>query len=187
MNTKLCLAIAASAFLAIGAVAPARADTSAPAAVASAPVYNGAPDVNVTAAFYSAGGGSGGYGSWRNAGERTFGEDNADLFPHMFDYAINVAWTHAGKDNVVVPPFGSHEGQALARDLIHDGTAPDGTFWTGYMMDHTLTAKVHAQVNRDLVSKFGADDAAVFDRMSNQFFFDISQVLDTKVALAPNH
>jgi hypothetical protein len=159
--------------------------------------------VNVTAAFYAAGGGPGGFSIVR-ATKRMIGEDqlqsemqqlaseygqeNADLFPHLFDYAINDAWVRAGKDNVMIPPFGSHEGRALAIDLIRDGTAPDGTFRTGYLLDHTLTAKVRAQVIGDMISRYGIEQTTTFDRMANQFFFDMSQTLGgNTVSLAPNH
>jgi hypothetical protein len=202
MKTQLFTAIAAGAALALGAGAPALADTAPTSVVASAPAYTGTPDVNVTAAFYGSGGGPGGFSIVRSMksmiGEEmlqsemtklaaTYGQTSADLFPHMFDYAIGVAWQHASADNVMIPPFGSHEGQALARDLIQDGTAPDGTFFTSYLFDKTLTKKVHAQVMNDLVSKYGAEQTATFDNMSNQLFFDISQTLGKNVSLAPNH
>jgi hypothetical protein len=204
MNKHLFLAIAASAALglSLGPAAARAADTQT-ATIASGPAYTGAPDVNVTAAFYAAGGGPGGFSMVRAMksmiGEdqlqsemqqlaSIYGQENADLFPHLFDYAINDAWVRAGKDNVLIPPFGSHEGRALASDLIHDGTAPDGTFRTGYFLDHTLSAKVRAQVIGDMVSRYGTEQTATFDRMANQFFFDLSQTLGgTTVSLAPNH
>jgi hypothetical protein len=204
MNKHLFLAIAASAALglSLGPSAARAADTPA-ATIASGPVYTGAPDVNVTAAFYSSGGGPGGFSMVRAMksmiGEdqlqsemqqlaSIYGQDNADLFPHLFDYAINDAWVRAGRDNVMIPPFGSHEGQALATDLIHDGTAPDGTFRTGYLLDHTLSSKVRSQVIADMVSRYGTEQTTTFDRMSNQFFFDLSQTLGgATVSLAPNH
>ncbi|HTA39687.1 MAG TPA: hypothetical protein VK760_11445 [Candidatus Acidoferrales bacterium] len=203
MNKHFVLAIAASAALGLclGPAAAVAADTQS--AIASGPTYTGAPDVNVTAAFYAAGGGPGGFSMVR-AMKHLIGEDqlqselqqlaseygqaNADLFPHLFDYAVNDAWVRAGKDNVMIPPFGSHEGRALANDLIRDGTAPDGTFRTGYFLDHTLSAKVRAQVIADMVSRYGVEQTTTFDRMSNQFFFDMSQTLGgNTVSLAPNH
>jgi hypothetical protein len=204
MNKYLLLAIAASAALALS-LGPSRAIAAETqtATIASGPVYTGAPDVNVTAAFYAAGGGPGGFsivramksmiGEDRLQSEMQklasiYGQENVDLFPHLFDYAINDAWVRAGKDNVMIPPFGSHEGPALASDLIHDGTAPDGTFRTGYLLDRTLSAKVRAQVIGDMVSRYGTEQATTFDRMANQFFFDVSQMLGgNSVSLAPNH
>jgi hypothetical protein len=203
MNKHLLSAIAAAVLAFSFGPTLARAADTQSATIATGPSYTGAPDVNVTAAFYAAGGGAGGFSMVR-AMNRMIGEDrlqselqqlasiygpeNADLFPHLFDYAVNDAWTHAGKDNVMIPPFGSHEGQALANDLIRDGTAPDGTFQTGYFLDHTLSAKVRAQVIADMVSRYGVTQTTTFDRMANQFFFDVSQVLgSTNVSLAPNH
>jgi hypothetical protein len=204
MNKSLFLAIAASAALGLtlGPCGASAAGTQS-ATIASGPAYTGAPDVNVTAAFYAAGGGPGGFSMVRAMksmiGEDAlqsemqqlasiYGQENADLFPHLFDYAINDAWVRAGKDNVLIPPFGSHEGRALATDLIHDGTAPDGTFETGYFLDRTLSAKVRAQVIADMVSRYGTDQTKTFDRMNNQFFFDLSQTLGTStVSLAPDH
>jgi hypothetical protein len=190
MNKHI-FALAASAVLgsclALGA--PARADSP--------------PDVNVTAAFYASGGGPGGFSIVRSVSSMigedqlqtemqklasTYGQENADAFPHIFDYALSDAWTRAGRANVMIPPFGSHEGAGLANDLLRDGTAPDGTFQTAVLLDRTLTPKVHAQVSKDIVAKYGADAAATFDKMTNQFFFDVSQVLGTyNVSLAPNH
>jgi hypothetical protein len=204
MNKHFLLAIAASAALGLsfGPAAARAADTQS-ATIASGPAYTGAPDVNVTAAFYAAGGGPGGFSMVRAMNSMIgedrlqsemqqlagiYGQANADLFPHLFDYAINDAWVRAGKDNVMIPPFGSHEGRALANDLIHDGTAPDGTFRTGYFLDHTLSAKVRAQVIGDMVTRYGTEQTATFDRMANQFFFDLSQTLGgATVSLAPNH
>src|SRR6202020_1055 len=80
----------------------------------------------------------------------TYGQENADAFPHIFDYALGDAWSRAGRANVMIPPFGSHEGAALANDLLRDGTAPDGTFQMALLFDRTLTPKVHAQVTKDI-------------------------------------
>jgi hypothetical protein len=204
MNRYFLLAIAASAALglSLGPCGARAADTQT-ATIASGPAYTGAPDVNVTAAFYAAGGGPGGFSMVRAMksmiGEdqlqsemqqlaSIYGQENADLFPHLFDYAINDAWVRAGKDNVMIPPFGSHEGVALANDLIHDGTAPDGTFETGYFLDRTLSVKVRTQVIADMVKRYGGDQTKTFDRMANQFFFDVSQTLGgNTVSLAPDH
>jgi hypothetical protein len=97
------------------------------------------------------------------------------------------AWTRAGQDDVMIPPFGSHEGHMLALDLIRTGTTPDGTFQIGYFFDRTLTPKVRAQVEKDVAARFGSEAAGTFDRMSNQFFYDVSQEVGTNVSLAPNH
>jgi hypothetical protein len=204
MNKHFLLAIAASAALGLSlGPSTARAADAATATIATGPAYTGAPDVNVTAAFYAAGGGPGGFSMVRAMksmiGEdqlqsemqqlaSVYGQANTDLFPKLFDYALNDAWVRAGKDNIMIPPFGSHEGRALASDLIHDGTAPDGTFQTGYFLDHTLSAKVRTQVIGDMVSRYGVEQTTTFDRMANQFFFDLSQTLGgNSVSLAPNH
>jgi hypothetical protein len=188
---KLFFAFAASAALGscLCLSVPALADTQA--------------DVNVTAAFYASGGGPGGFSIVRSItsmiGEdrlqtemeklaSTYGQDSADAFPHIFDYALSDGWMRAGRANVMIPPFGSHEGIGLANDLLRDGTAPDGTFQTSYLFDRTLTPKVHAQVKKDIVAKYGADEAATFEKMANQFFFDVSQLVGSdNVSLAPNH
>ena len=188
---KLLIAFAASAALGsyLCSNAPAQADTP--------------PDVNVTAAFYASGGGPGGFSIVRSMtsmiGEdqlqtemqklaSAYGQDKADAFSHIFDYALSDAWSRAGHANVTIPPFGSHEGIGLANDLLRDGTAPDGTFQTGYLLDRTLTPKVRAQVMKDIVAKYGADGASTFEKMTNQFFFDVSQLLGSdNVSLAANH
>jgi hypothetical protein len=201
MKPFIFLALAASASLGFGSIAPALADTR-PAVVASGPSYSGTPDVNVAAAFYASGGGPGDFSVVRAMksmiGEAqlqsemtklagTYGQTNADLFPRVFDFTMNDAWSRAGRDNLMIPPFGSHEGAALAHDLVRDGTAPTGTFWTGYLLDHTMTPQVRAQVVADVVARYGAARAATFNRMANQFFFDVSLTLGDTISLAPSH
>ena len=39
-----------------------------------------------------------------------------------------------------------------------------------------------------MVARYGTEQTATFDRMANQFFFDLSQTLGgATVSLAPNH
>jgi hypothetical protein len=80
------------------------------------------------------------------------------------------------------------KGVKLAKTLVDAGTAPDGTFWSGYLFDHALSHTIHNQVMADVDVKFGhaSDENTHF--ILNQAMYDVAQALGKKnVKLAPTH
>ena len=72
--------------------------------------------------------------------------------------------------------------------LVKLGTAPDGTFWSGYLFDHTISHALHDQVMGDIDAKFGMQADATTHKILNQAMFDVAQALGKKdVKLASFH
>jgi hypothetical protein len=158
------------------------------------PMYAGAPDLPVAADLIQAGGGAGSFSmvrAWDNIigtdvlqGELSnltdmYGKPAADQFVHIFDFAMADAWMRAGQDDVKMPQATGTIGRPLAFTMLRDGKSPDGTFWTGYMLEHILTQRVYTQVSSDIDNKYGPDANAQFNRVSNQFFKDVAQQIGT--------
>lgn len=112
----------------------------------------------------------------------TYGQTNADLFVHMFDYAIADAWQLAGKNNVSIPPPAQTGGQGLATQLITAGVASGGiTFDTDTFFTSLFGSKITAQVSADVNAKYGSGSWTNFSRMSGQFFHNIGQTVGMNV------
>jgi hypothetical protein len=112
----------------------------------------------------------------------TFGQTNADLFVHMFDYAIADAWQLAGKNNVAIPPPAQSGGQALATQLVQAGVTTGGiTFDNDTFFGGLFGAKIATQVQADINAKYGAGAWTNFSRMSDQFFHNIGQTVGLNV------
>lgn len=200
MLNKILLAISAAAALGLLATTPAFAQFQRPV-VAIASTNSGQLDKEAAMDLYDAGGGPGSFSIVRALdsmiGENAlqteltsladiYGQPNVDRFTRIFNYAAADAWTRLGDDNVSMPTGNDQYGQSLAAGLVRDGTAADGTFRIAHLFDSTLTPRVYAQVKRDMVARYGSNEAATFDRMANQLFFDVSQIVGANVSLAPN-
>ena len=168
------------------------------------PIYNGKPALEATAALVKAGGGAENF-SFATAlvsmlGEKTvnaevakltkqYGKANVDNFIDGMTFAIKDGLKRATEKGVKLPeaPADLH-GVALAKGLVKAGTAPDGTFWSGYLFDMALSHPLHVQVMADIDTKFdhGADENT--HKILNQAMYDVAQALgDTSVKLAPLH
>jgi len=111
-----------------------------------------------------------------------YGQTNADMFVHMFDYAIADAWQLAGKDNVSIPPPAQTGGQALATELVQAGVANGGiTFDNDTFFNSLFGKKIAGQVAADVNAKYGAGSWTNFSRMCDQFFHDIGQTVGMNV------
>jgi hypothetical protein len=164
--------------------------------LAAAPSPPGA-NLSLASALIASGGGPGSYSTVRAfnamigqdavlANQRqlatTFGQTNADLFVHMFDYAIADAWQLAGKNNVSIPAPAQTGGQALATQLVQAGVTNGGitfdndTFFTGL-----FGSKIASQVQADINAKYGAGAWTNFSRLSGQFFHNIGQTVGLNV------
>ena len=79
-------------------------------------------------------------------------------------------------------------GAALAKALVQAGTAPDGTFWSGYLFDKALSHPIHVRVMADIDAKFGHGSDENTHRILNQAMYDVAQALGEKsVKLASMH
>ena len=112
----------------------------------------------------------------------TYGQSNADLFIHIFDYAIADAWQLAGKDNVAMPPPSLSGGQTLATQLVQAGVAKGGiTFDNDALFTQLFGSKIEGQVAADVNAKYGSGAWTNFSRMSDQFFHNIGQAAGINV------
>ena len=78
------------------------------------------------------------------------------------------------------------KGAALAKALVVAGTTDDGTWWSGYLFDKTLSHKIHNQVMDDINEKFGSPADANTHKILNQAMYDVAQALghkDVKLAI----
>ncbi|HLR87901.1 MAG TPA: hypothetical protein VK064_08520 [Wenzhouxiangella sp.] len=76
----------------------------------------------------------------------------------------------------------------LTAALVEAGTTPDGTFWSGYLFDKTLSHGIHNQVMADIEAEFGHDADESTHLILNQAMYDVAQALGmTDVALADLH
>jgi hypothetical protein len=164
--------------------------------LAAAPPPPGA-NLTLASSLIASGGGPGSYSTVRAfnamigqdavlANQRqlatAYGQTNADLFIHMFDYAIADAWQLAGKDNVSIPAPTETGGQALATELVGAGIASGGiTFDNDTFFNSLFGSKIAAQVAADVNAKYGAGSWTNFSRMSGQFFHNIGQTVGMNV------
>jgi hypothetical protein len=200
MITRKLLPIALTAAIGFTLSAPALARNAVDSF--GSPVYVGAADLPIAFDLIEAGGGAGSFSvvrAWETMIgpgavqddltelARGYGQPDADQFVRIFNFAIADAWTHFGADDVNVPGQTGSTGPSLAVAMVRAGTAPDGAFWTGYMLGHILTPRVYRQVTADIDARYGSDADARFHRMSNQFFNAVAQQVDaTTLGAAPN-
>lgn len=191
------------------AAAPASAST-APATSAMAatnwfggPVYDGEPNLAATAALVKAGGGAANF-SFPKAlvamlGEKTvnaevakltkqYGKQDVDTFLGGMTFAVNDALKRATEQGIKLPEPADLSGAKLAGALVTTGTAPDGTFWSGYLFDKTISHALHNQVMADIDAKDGHAADETTHKVLNQAMYDVAQALGQKdVKLASLH
>jgi len=158
------------------------------------PAYLGAPDLPVTVAVVTAGGGAADFSTAKaltamvgptltnaEVGKLTqqYGKEKVDSFIRVFNYVVGDAVTIATADGMKLPAASPLDGKALAGQLVKFGAA-EGThdrFWTGDMLDHLVSHKIHDQVMDDIDKKYGAPADENYHVISNQAFYDIAQAL----------
>ena len=168
------------------------------------PIYNGEPALAATAALIKAGGGADNF-SFQTAlvsmlGEKTvnaevakltkqYGAEEVKGFVDGMTFAVNAAIKHVTAEGITLPaaPVDLH-GADLAKALVQAGTAPDGTFWSGYLFDKTLSHKNHVLVMVDIDKAVGHQADENTHKILNQAMYDVAQALGMKdVKLAPLH
>lgn len=167
------------------------------------PIYSGEPALAVTAALVKAGGGADNF-SFSTAlvamlGEDTvngevakltdqYGKTNVDDFVNGMTFAVNDALKRATEQGIKLPEPADLSGAKLASALVEAGTAPDGTFWSGYLFDKALSHALHVQVVADIDAKYSHAADENTHKILNQAMYDVAQALGHKdVKLAPLH
>lgn len=191
------------------AMAPAAGSTVAAAAPEGmnwfgGPIYTGEPALAATAALIKAGGGAENF-SFQTAlvsmlGEKTvnaevakltkqYGAEEVKGFVDGMTFAVKSAIKHVGAAGITLPEAPADlKGADLAKALVQAGTAPDGTFWSGYMFDKALSNKIHVLVMTDIDQAVGHAADENTHKILNQAMFDVAQALDMKdVKLATLH
>lgn len=143
--------------------------------------YMGAPDLALTSAMLTAGGGAATFHATTLLGvlagphtsaemkslTRRFGKARVAQFASTYDAFVSRAVTIVQDRKIDVPapsPALTHNGWMLSASLRHAGVMPDGRFDVGYMLEHLLSRPMHkalmTQVNAD--PKFGPEVNANF-------------------------
>ncbi len=167
-------------------------------------VHKGEPALEVTAALIKSGGGSANF-HFATAlvsmlGEevvnaevaklnKQYGKESVDAFIGGMTFAVNSAIQHTTAAGVTLPEAPAHlTGAKLAKTLVVAGTAPDGTWWSGYFFDKALSNKIHIMVMKDMDANLGHAADRATHKILNQAMYDIAQALGHKnVKLASLH
>lgn len=166
------------------------------------PAYMGAPNLAATVEFVQDGGGPEHFSFVKALGALVgdklvdkevgkltaqYGKSAVMQWVKTWDYAVPDAVRVATKAGVKLPAPASLSGKALAAALVTVG-ATTGTFWTGDMLDHIISHKVHDAVMDDIDASQGQKADANYHRITNQAMYDLAQALGaTSVKLASMH
>ena len=165
------------------------------------PISHGAPALEATSALVKAGGGPDHFEFSKALvsmlGEKTvkgevaklnkqYGEKNVNNFLNGMTFAVKDGVQRASDAGIKLPeaPANLH-GVELAKALVNAGTAPDGTFWAGYLFDHALSHNLHNAVMADIDGKSGHAADANTHYILNQAMYDVAQALDMKEVKKP--
>jgi hypothetical protein len=86
-------------------------------------------------------------------------------------------------------PNSNLTGKVLAARLVTLGVpGNNGAYYTGTMLDHLVTNKIHESTMDAIDAKYGTRLDANYHKISNQAFYDLAQALGAKtVKLAAFH
>ncbi len=167
------------------------------------PIYSGAPALTATAALVKAGGGAEHF-TFSKAlvsmlGEKTvnaevaklqkqYGKKDVTNFINGMTFAVKDGLKRATEAGVKLPAAPADlKGAKLAETLVSAGTV-DGTWWSGYLFDKTLSHPIHVQVMADIDAKYGHAADENTHKLLNQAMYDVAQALGHKdVKLASLH
>jgi hypothetical protein len=110
-----------------------------------------------------------------------YGQDKANQFVQIFDYAIADAWQLAGKNNVSIPAPTQTGGQALATQLVQAGIGNGTTFDNDVFFTGLFGSKIAGQLALDVNARFGPGSWVNFGEMADQFFRTMGQTVGMKV------
>lgn len=185
--------------------------TSLPAAAAmmnsghdryGGPAYMGQPNLAATVEFVKDGGGPAHFSFVKALGaligpallnkevrslQARYGKTDVAQWVATWNYAIPDAVRVAMQAGVKLPAPATLSGKQLASALVHVGST-NGTFWTGNMLDHLLSNKVHNRVMDDIDRAQGQPADANYHRITNRAMYDLAQALGaTQIRLAALH
>lgn len=168
------------------------------------PIYSGAPALTATAALVKAGGGAEHF-TFSKAlvsmlGEKTvnaevaklqkqYGKKDVTNFINGMTFAVKDGLKRATEAGVKLPAAPADLKSAkLAQTLVSAGTVKDGTWWSGYLFDKTLSHPIHVQVMADIDAKYGHAADENTHKILNQAMYDVAHALGHKdVKLASLH
>ena len=170
---------------------------------ADGPVYTGRPALTTTAALVMAGGGAANFSTAKALTSmvgpslvsaevkklsKQYGRAKVASWLAVSDYSVRNAAATAIAAGVKFPtPPMSLQGHKLAVALVTYG-AGSGTFYTGTMLDHLVTHKIHVSTMDAIDAKYGAGADGNYHRISDQAFVDVAHALGaTSVKLASFH
>lgn len=167
------------------------------------PIYTGQPALDVTAALVEAGGGAENFDFSKALvsmlGEKTvnaevakltkqYGQAEVNTFVTGMTYAVKDGLKRATEAGVTLPAPANLKGKELALTLVKAGTAPDGTFWSGYLFDKALSHDLHNKVMDDINTNVSGQADMVTHKILNQAMYDVAHALGQKhVKLASLH
>jgi hypothetical protein len=129
----------------------------------------GQPDLALTVALITAGGGATSFDAQKLIGTLTgsgpvtqaevasltkkFGANNVASFEKTFNYVITESLAQAAQAGIALPPTPAPDptdGKALSAALYAAGTAPHGAFDVEYMLDTLVSHVIHVAVMNDI-------------------------------------
>jgi hypothetical protein len=157
------------------------------------PAYTGKPALAATAALVRAGGGADHFDFSQalvamlgkkavNAEvaklNKQYGKKEVQRFLHGVTFDVRDGLKRATEAGVKLPAAPANlKGAKLAKTLVMAGTAPDGTFYTGYLFDHALSHKLHVQVMQDVNMQLEPGSNLVTHKILNQAMYDVAHAL----------
>lgn len=159
------------------------------------PIYSGQPALAATAALVEAGGGAANF-KFSTAlvsmlGQKTvdaevaklskqYGKQETEAFVSGMTFYVDDALKRATAQGIKLPPPADLHGAALAKALVTAGTTPEGTFWSGYFFDRTISHTLHNEVMADVDAKYSHAYDGRTHKILNQAMFDVAQALGMK-------
>ncbi len=127
-------------------------------------MYDGTPDLRVTAELVAAGGGPAHFNAKQLVGvmagknapaalaylTKTYGAANVAAFFRTFTYVVNDSLRYATAKGIKLPAVSMPSGAVLTQHLFAAGTLPNGTYDVGYMLEKLVSHPIHMWVMWDI-------------------------------------
>jgi hypothetical protein len=152
--------------------------------------YVGAPNLPLTIAVVTAGGGPKDFNSTKLVGvlagaqtaaevdklSKQYGADTVKSFLTVFTFTIDDALAIAGDKKVALtaaPDPSPSDGKGLSAALYKSGLSKDGTYDVEYMLDALVSHPIHVQVMDDIDAKYGRKADANYHIVLTQAMTDL--------------
>ena len=127
-------------------------------------MYDGTPDLKLTAEVVAAGGGPQHFDSKKLVGvmagknapaalaymTKTYGPANVDGFFRTFTYAVDDSLKYATAKGIALPAASVPSGAVLTEQLYKAGTLSNGQYDPGYMLEKLVSHPIHMWVMWDI-------------------------------------